>query len=267
MNNPHRNKILKTIQKLSQVHSVWDVFSDFVELGALCIANSAGKKTTEDWEKREKQYFTTIGKYKPDEQKLFPEMFADLVEALEYELTWRNAPADVLGTLFHELELHNKYKGQFFTPQNICDMMAQITLGDGKGLFNERGFISLCEPCCGSGAMILGFARAMLEKDFNYCTQLVVLATDVDLKCVYMCYLQLSLYGIPAVVIHGNSLTLEEWSHWFTPVYIAHGWAWRSGITGAIDTRGKQMSKTEKQESPAEPEQLTLFEEGRNEKV
>ena len=109
--------------------------------------------------------------------------------------------------------------------------------------------------------MVLGFARAMLEKEMNYCTQLVVLATDIDLKCVYMCYLQLSLYGIPAVVIHGNTLTLEEWSRWFTPVYIAHGWAWRSGVTSAIDNRGAQTPQEEKQEQPAEPEQLTLFKE------
>lgn len=258
MNNPHRNKILKTIQRLGAVHSVWNVFSDFLELGALCISNSIDKRP-DAWEKREKLYLDTIGKYAPDEQKLFPEMFADLVEALEYELTWHNAPSDVLGTLFHELELHNKYKGQFFTPQNVCDMMGAITLGDGKNVLNERGFISLNEPCCGSGAMILGFARAMLEKELNYCTQLVVLATDIDLKCVYMSYLQLSLYGIPAVVIHGNTLTIEEWSRWFTPVYIMHGWTWRSGITSAVDNRGKQTPTENNPEQSAESEQLTLF--------
>ncbi len=32
-----------------------------------------------------------------------------------------------------------------------------------------------------------------------------------------MTYIQLSLYGIPAVVIHGNTLTQEAWSEWFTP--------------------------------------------------
>ena len=240
MDNPHRNKILKTIQRLGEVHSVWNVFSDFVELSALCIANSVDKRS-DIWDKREKLYLDTIGKYRSEEQKLFPEMFTDLVEALEYELTWRNAPADVLGMLFHELGLHNKYKGQFFTPQNVCDTMGTITLGDGKSALNEYGFISLNEPCCGSGAMVLGFARAMLEKELNYSTQLVVLATDIDLKCVYMCYLQLSLYGIPAVVVHGNTLTLEEWSRWFTPVYITNGWAQRSGITSAIDKLDVQM--------------------------
>ena len=31
-----------------------------------------------------------------------------------------------------------------------------------------------------------------------------------------MCYIQLSLLGIPAVVIHGNPLTMQEWAHWYT---------------------------------------------------
>lgn len=256
MDNPHRNKILKAIRRLGKVHSVWDVFSDFVALGALSIANGVDKRS-DVWDGREKLYLDTIGKYKPEEQKLFPEMLADLVEALEYELTWRNAPSDVLGTLFHELELHNKYKRQFFTPQNVCDMMGAITFGDGAELLKEKPFVSLCEPCCGSGAMIFGFARAMTEKEFNYCTQLVVEATDIDLKCVYMCYLQLSLYGIPAVVIHGNTLTLEEWSRWYTPVYIMHGWSFRSKASGV----GAQIPKENKNEQPAEPEQLSIFKE------
>ena len=154
-------------------------------------------------------------------------MFADLVDALQYELTWSNAPTDVLGPLFHDLELHNKYKGQFFTPQSVCDMMSLISFD--KNLVHEKGYINLYEPCCGSGAMIFGFAKAMAENELNYCHQLVVTATDIDLKCVYMCYLQLSLYGIPAVVIHGDTLTLEEWSHWYTPVYVMNSWKRKRG--------------------------------------
>jgi len=224
--NPYREKILKTIQQLGAAHSPWKVFTDFVELGALAIANSI-EQNTDIFKKRETQYLEIHNKYKTDEQKLFPEMLADLVEALQYELTWSNAPVDVLGVLFHELELHNKYTGQFFTPQGVCDMMGAISFETGKNNITEKGYLSLCEPCCGSGAMLFGFAKAMLDSDLNYCTQLVVSATDIDLKCVHMCYLQLSLYGIPAVVTHGNTLTLEEWSHWITPVYFIHGWCSR----------------------------------------
>ena len=75
--------------------------------------------------------------------------------------------------------------------------------------------------------MILGFVNALEKKGYSRSHHVVATATDVDLKCVYMCYLQLSLLGIPAVVIHGNSLTLEEWSRWYTPIYVLDGWNWR----------------------------------------
>ena len=255
--NPYKDKILKTIQKLCYRHSPWNIFSDFVELGALCIANSCADKKTEEWEEREKRYLEIINKYDKDEQQHFPIMFADLVQALEYALTWENAPVDILGELFHELELHNQFKGQFFTPQHICDFMGAITLGDSKADVERQGFVSCCEPACGSGAMVLGFARAMMEAELNYCTQLVVEATDIDLKCVHMTYLQLSLYGIPAIVIHGNTLTLEEWGRWYTPVYIIHGWRWKRQRAAIADKSGEELPK---EPEPVKPgEQLTLF--------
>jgi hypothetical protein len=46
-----------------------------------------------------------------------------------------------------------------------------------------------------------------------------------------MTYLQLALYGVPAVVIHGNSITCEEFSRWYTPVYILGGWVWKQRCT------------------------------------
>lgn len=223
MKNPFKEKIVKTIRRLGYIYSAWDVFSDFIEMGALTVANSVDH-TAEAWGKREARYLETINKYRPEEQNLFPEMLADLAEVLQYELTWSNAPVDVLGAVFHELEFHNQHRGQFFTPQHICDFMGAIALGDAQERLKEKGYIALNEPCCGSGAMCLGLAKAMMDVGLNYCAQLIVLATDIDIKCVYMCYLQLSLYGIPAVVTHGNTLTLEEWSRWFTPVYILHGW-------------------------------------------
>ena len=258
--NPYKDKILKTIQKLCYRHSPWNIFGDFVELGALCIANSCADKKTAEWEAREKRYLEIIGKYDKDEQQQFPIMFADLVQALEYALTWENAPVDILGELFHELELHNQFKGQFFTPQHICDFMGKIALGDSKADVERQGFISCCEPACGSGAMVLGFARAMLEAELNYCSQLVVEATDIDQKCCYMCFLQLSLYGIPAIVIHGNTLTLEEWSRRYTPVYVIHGWRWkrrRSAIADKIDSR--PVKELESLKTPETMGQLSLF--------
>jgi len=216
-------KILKTITKLGHTYDVWRVFNDFLELSALSVVNSLS--LNDDLGKRhEQQYSDIMTRYSPEEQKLFPELFSKLVEALEQEVT-SSGPSDVLGTLFHELKLHNKYKGQFFTPQSLGNGIGLSAFGsEQETCIKQQGYISLLEPCCGSGVLALGFAKAMANRGFNYCTQLVVTAVDVDIKCVYMCYLQLSLYGIPGIVIHGNTLALEEWFRWYTPAYVFGGW-------------------------------------------
>ena len=73
--------------------------------------------------------------------------------------------------------------------------------------------------------MILGAIRTMAKQGLNYQKQLYVEACDIDIKCVHMTYLQLALCGVPATVIHGNSLSQEEWSRWYTPMYVLDGWA------------------------------------------
>jgi len=210
-------------------------------MAAISISNAV------DWvhrEAREAEYMSIVAKYGHSDVQLFPQMLAHLVEALERHA---EEPVDVLGSIFHELELHNKYKGQFFTPQNVCDMMGMCTMQENTPDIEKKGFISMCEPCCGSGAMVLGFAKAVKASGYDFHRQMVVTAMDVDLKCVHMCYLQLSLYGIPAVVIHGNSLAMQEYSRWYTPVYMLDGWVWRQACgkaeelvtpsyTEAIDT-------------------------------
>ena len=42
----------------------------------------------------------------------------------------------------------------------------------------------------------------------------------------------MSLLGIPAVIIHGNTLTVQEWSHWFTPAYVWGFWEARTRHKG-----------------------------------
>ena len=206
------------------------MFEDFLALASCSISNAVDCVNRE---KREAQYMETVGNYDKQEVELFPQMLAHLVEELERHA---EMPCDVLGVIFHELELHNKYTGQFFTPQNVCDMMGLMSLSEEDKNIATLGHITVCEPCAGSGAMLLGFSKAMAKNGYSFRTQMVATATDVDLKCVYMCYLQLSLYGIPAVVIHGNSLTLQEWSRWYTPAYMLGGWIWRQSC-GNLDKR------------------------------
>jgi len=148
-------------------------------------------------------------------------MFGHLVLELEKRAT-TTGPEDVLGSLYFELGLSSKLQAQVFTPQPVSDFMAQITIGQES--IPECGYITVVEPTCGSGVMVTSVCKTMLDNGLNYNKQLLVTATDIDIMCVHMTYLQLSLYGVPAVVIHGNTLTQEEWSRWYTPLYTLQGW-------------------------------------------
>jgi hypothetical protein len=212
--------IVKGIESISYRHGSWRVFSDFVEAGAIALSNAV------DWtqrDEREKRYLQIMGGYEKQEAARFPEVYANLVLAMD-----RAGHADILGRVFHELELHNKWAGQFFTPYEICRMMAKMTAVDSvKEKIEERGFIRMQEPCVGSGAMVIALAHELKEAGFNYQQQMHVTAVDVDLKCVCMAYIQLSLLHIPAIIVHGNTLTLETWSNWYTPAHIIGGWDWK----------------------------------------
>ena len=231
--------ITKLITDLHK-HSTWQVFSDFVEMAAISLSNAIDKRQAES---RESRYMEIVKRYAPDDLEQFPRMLAELVNELETK------PEDVLGHVFHELELHNKYRGQFFTPYPLCQMMAKMHAcnGHAQAIIEKRGFITAAEPACGSGAMVIALAEALRQEGINYQRHLHVTATDVSESCVHMAYLQLSLLHIPAVVVHGNSLSSEEFSHWYTPAHIMGGWAAR------LRNRPERPN-TEIQSSPERPQ-------------
>jgi type I restriction-modification system DNA methylase subunit len=214
----HKKNLIKLIEQVSYRHSTWKVFSDFVELASLSISNSVDKT---QYETREKRYLEIIKTYERTEGELFPKMLGELILALEDKMT------DILGEIFMELELGNKWKGQFFTPMSVCKMTAQVLLENVESIIQEKGFVTISEPACGGGALIIALADVMKDKNINYQQTMKVTAVDLDIKAVHMCYLQLSLLGIPAIILHGNTLSLDVYSQWKTPAYILGGWWYR----------------------------------------
>lgn len=206
-------------------------------MAATAISNSIDKR---QFEPREKLYLETVKKYTKEELDLFSRLFAELVLELQKYAEERK-PRDVLGEIFHELELHNKWHGQFFSPQNSCDMMGEISIGEKDSAIEKNGYVTLNEPCSGGGAMILGFAKAFAKRGYNYCKQLLVIANDIDIKCVYMAYVQLSLYGIPAVVYHQDTITQETWSAWYTPIYIIDRWAYKEKMKDIVKEKDPEQ--------------------------
>ena len=229
----HRSNLIKLLYQASRRFDLWGVFSDFLLMAATGIANSSDichlVTPVEEWNKREKRYLEAIGKYSKDEQQLFPNMFAELVEELEC-CVQEGHFEDVLGSMFHELELHSKWKNQFFTPQHVCDMMGKMTADkeEMRKRIEASGYVEFSEPCCGAGAMIYGFLNAFREYGFNHSKEVLVHASDLDERCVWMAYIQCSLYGVPAVVVQQNTLTMEKFgSPWYSPVYIFDMWCWK----------------------------------------
>src|ERR1035438_3660342 len=109
----------------------------------------------------------------------------------------------------------------------------------------------------------------MKNLGINYQQHLHVTAVDVDLKCVHMAYLQFALLHIPAVIVHGNSLSLEEFGRWYTPAHILGGWDWKLRRTCEGVHEVQPVSQCPEApvrpsgnaDFPAPPQQLTRSEE------
>lgn len=208
----------RLMREAANRRNIYDVFGDFCEMAAISLANAVDYRQREP---REARYMQIIKRYEPHKQQLFPQMLAALVMRMEA------GPDDVLGRLFSELEIHNTARGQFFTPYELCKLMADLQIGDG-GLdraIAENGFVTVNEPACGAGAMMIAFADAMRGKGYNPQTQMHATCQDIDSRGVHMCYLHLSLLHIPAVVVLGNTLTVESREVWYTPAHILGGWS------------------------------------------
>ena len=206
-------------------------------MGAIAVSNSVDRLQCE---KREAQYMQIVKKYDKDEANEISHMFAMTVIEME------NSPRDVLGETYMELEMGNDRTGQFFTPYHLSVMMAKMTFGDGLAdEIDKKGFITLSEPACGAGGMVIAIAEELQHKQINYQQALHVTAVDIDPICVHMSYLQFSLLHIPAIVVHGDTLKLEEWNRWYTPAHIMGGWDWRLNSRHAIESIGEILARVE----------------------
>jgi methylase of polypeptide subunit release factors len=94
--------------------------------------------------------------------------------------------------------------------------MANMTM-DSVDPSNESPRYVL-EPACGAGQMILSLAKRMVDNGKSPYL-LRVHAIDIDYTATQMCYINTTLWGIPCIVIHGDSLSGKVFSkfpniHW-----------------------------------------------------
>jgi hypothetical protein len=212
-------EIAKRLRALTGRCGTYDIFRDWVSAMALPIANAVDRRP-ELHVAREAEYMAIVKRHGEDGPRVmqaFKELLHDgLVPALEAE------PFDVLGEVFHLLELHNKDAGQFFTPWSVALVTCELSYGDLE--LPPWGFVTIDEPTIGAGSMVLAQAMAMRRQGFDPSKQLHVTGTDIDRKVLLMAYVQLSLCGIPAVLYVGDTLRMQFREEWVTPVHVFDGW-------------------------------------------
>lgn len=225
---------IKLYRELTYRWTPWEVWQDFVTMYACAISNAVDKS---HFDEREALYLKRIQKYNKKEQELFPQLAAEVVLALE-----KNPEQDFLGKIFMELNLSNDSGGQFFTPYNVCRMMAEMTVGDVVTHVKKHSYITINDPACGAGATLIAAvhaaAKPLSEAGFNWQNHVLVTAQDIDYTVALMCYIQLSLLGVAAYIKIGNTFTepmsstdtLEN--YWFTPMYFSGVWSARRLFKG-----------------------------------
>ena len=213
----YRKEFLEVFKKLTYCRSSWNVWNDFLDMGCISMSNSIPALYRED---REREYLSIIGRYKKEDQELFPELFGFFILALN-----ENPAQDFLGEMYFELGLEQKCRGQFFTPYHVCHFMAELQYAgiDAGAEIAEKGFFSVGDLTCGSGTMLVAFANVSKEHGVNFQQKVLFVAQDIDVTAVRMYYLQLAVLGCLAIVIHGDSLEKPGFHSdndvWYTPFY------------------------------------------------
>lgn len=176
--------------------SAFETWQAFIYISAYEIASACCQDTAPF----EDIALTMRGSYDVGEMS---KLFVNLVDAYE-QYTYR----DILGDTYMRLGIGNEAGGQFFTPYNVCRLMAHMNITE-KAVHDEiekNGYVTVLEPTCGAGANVVAACERLCKIGVNYQERMVAWCNDISEITALMCYIQLSLIGCPAIVTVGDAL-------------------------------------------------------------
>ena len=239
-------EFLDVFNKLCYSRNSWQVWADLMSAIA-CTLSNVTDRTPGHYGQREEEFAQCIKRLGSMEAPA--EILHIIVMALE------NKPEqDFLGKMYMNLNLGNHWKGQFFTPYDVCKMMSQMTIGNADKQIEEQGYISICDPTCGAGATLIAAANTLKRSKYNFQNHVLFVGQDVDRVVAQMCYIQLSLLGCAGYICVGNSFTNpmtgsvlspqenEGQEMWYMPMFQSDVWQWRKifhslgSICGTVTT-------------------------------
>lgn len=203
-----------------------EVYRDFIDYCALNIS----VQTDHVHQERKTSLDKLLKRYKEEERAAFAHTFRELAHTVV-----RNVEGgiyeDLLGSTYCEFGADNRALKQDFTPQDVARLLAKITTIGNHYELPSEGFFTLNDPTSGSGILLLAAVEEAIRNGLNPSEQFVIQASDCDIACAQMTYIHLSLYGIPAVVVQGDCISMKEYSRWYTPVYLWRKWVWRAPMS------------------------------------
>lgn len=234
------------------------MFTDWCECMSLSISNAVPEPMRDEaWRAREDRYLQIAGKHGGEVMQAFAELYGMLVLAMEHSVSRgvNHGPDDVLGRVFEGLDLGNDRAGQFFTPMEVCRAMAKMSMHDLDTVIGDKPYITVCEPSSGAGRTVMAAAEVLREGGRDPAARMVATLIDIDSLCCWMSHINMTLCGIPAVIVHGDALTCQEWGRYHSTTW----WlgSWRQSTTDNPLAKAMAAIRELLEEQPANDNQPT----------
>jgi hypothetical protein len=254
----NEKEFLELFRQLCYSRSSWQVWSDLM-VAISCSISNAVDRSEKHYEAREKEFDECIKRL--GNVEIPARILGIIVMALE-----NNPEQDFLGKMYMDLNLGNHWKGQFFTPYNVCKAMSEMTCWDIDSRIKEEGYISVCDPACGAGATLIAAVSTMKHAKHNFQNHVLFVAQDIDRITGMMCYIQLSLLGCAGYVCVANTITNPLTGHplfpnekveqelWYTPMFQSNVWTIRRMLKSMASIGGTATT-----EKTVEKEHFYMF--------
>ena len=118
---------------------------------------------------------------------------------------------DLFGQLYEQMFLLKSKasaKGQFFTPDSLCRLMADITDADVEEKESDIGLVMVNDPACGSARTLLAHFMAKTSKDHALAGRYYYEAADIDLPTCKMAACNMMIHGMQGKVVCQDQLIL-----------------------------------------------------------
>lgn len=200
-------EIWEQIEEVTHVYSPNDVFNDWLDIiinAYLSLTDNMYRNNFLDKATKNKldgiyedRYMAIVKKY--NDRNLSKGRPIDSFSAATGLLFKKSIEEqkDVLGEIY-QVMITGGESEQYFTPESLTDMMNQIVMpAPGE---------SVCDPCCGSGRMLLSAAKINPEVS--------IYGEDIDIRCVKMTVINMLIFNLNAAIDWGNSLSDVVWTRW-----------------------------------------------------